>query len=55
MKGKIVPFKEGYRLKVKYWFMFWFSDPGYPTYNSIDGAKRAAYEAGIEIKDTEEK
>lgn len=51
MVGKIVPFEKGYRLKVKYWFMFWYIDPGYPTFDSVESAKEAAYKAGIKIKE----
>jgi len=50
MIGKIVPFEQGFRIKVKYWFMFWFIDPGYPTFPNVEEAKRVAYEAGIKIK-----
>jgi hypothetical protein len=55
MMGKIIPFETGYRLKVKYWFMFWYIDPGYPTFNSLEEAKRVAYDAGIRIKESSSK
>jgi hypothetical protein len=30
--------------------MLWYIDPGYPTFNSIEAAEKAAYRAGIIIK-----
>jgi hypothetical protein len=51
MKGKIVPFEHGYRLKVKYWFMLWYIDPGYPTFDDMESARSAAHTAGIKIKE----
>ena len=30
--------------------MFWYIDPGYPTFETFEDARRAAWEAGIVIK-----
>ena len=48
MVGKVVKFEKGYRVKIK--FLFWFYDPGFPTFDYIDDVKEMAYTNGIKIK-----